>query len=92
MGKIKILVVEDEAIIATSLQKQLENYGYIVPSVEATGEEAIKKVSEDSIDLVLMDIVLLGEMDGIEAADQIRSRFDIPVIYLTAYADETILE
>jgi PAS domain S-box-containing protein len=92
MEKIKILVVEDEAIIATSLQKQLENYGYIVPSVEATGEEAIKKVSEDGIDLVLMDIVLLGEMDGIEAADQIRSRFDVPVIYLTAYADETILE
>jgi PAS domain S-box-containing protein len=92
MEKTKILIVEDEAIISKNLQMRLEKHGYIVPSAVATGEEAIKKSGEDNVDLVLMDIVLLGEIDGIEAADQIRSRFNIPVIYLTAYADETILE
>jgi len=92
MEKTKILVVEDEAIIAKNLQRQLVNYGYVVPYVEATGEGAVSRVSEEGFDLVLMDIVLMGEMDGIEAGGQIRSRFDVPVIYLTAYADETILE
>jgi PAS domain S-box-containing protein len=92
MEKTKILIVEDEAIISKNLQMRLEKQGYIVPSAVATGEEAIKISGEDNVDLVLMDIVLPGEMDGIEAADQIRSRFNIPVIYLTAYADETILE
>lgn len=92
MKKSRILVVEDEAIIAKNLQRQLENYGYTVPAVVATGEDAVKEASGNNIDLVLMDIVLLGEMDGIEAGGQIHSKFDIPVIYLTAYADETMLE
>lgn len=92
MEKVRILVVEDEAIIARDLQRRLENQGYVVTSSVATGEDAIRKAETDSPDLVLMDIVLLGEMDGIEAAGQIRALFDIPVVYLTAYADERILE
>ncbi len=92
MEKTRILVVEDEAIIAKNLQKQLEKQGYAVPAVAATGHDAISKAGEGNIDLVLMDIVLLGKMDGIEAGGEIRSRFNLPVIYLTAYADDSIIE
>lgn len=92
MSKKKILVVEDEAIVAKNIQRCLNKLGYTVPSIVATGEDAIKKVEDSPPDLVLMDIELLGEMDGIEAAKLIKSRFDIPVIYLTAYADEKTLE
>ena len=92
MKKAKILVVEDEAIIAKDLQFQLEEIGYDAPFIAATGEEAFKKVIENNIDFVLMDIMLKGEIDGIEAADRIRSRFDIPVVFLTAYVDDKMLE
>lgn len=88
----KILIVEDEAIIACDLQRRLEHQGYTVTSAVATGEDAIKKAGEDSPDLVLMDIVLLGELDGIDAAGQIRALYGMPVVYLTAYADERTLE
>jgi len=90
--KSRILIVEDEAIIARDLQKRLENQGYIVTSASATGEDAIRRAGTESPDLILMDIVLLGDIDGIEAAGQIRELYDIPVVYLTAYADEGILE
>ncbi|SPP99731.1 Multi-sensor hybrid histidine kinase [Candidatus Sulfobium mesophilum] len=92
MEKIRILVVEDEAIIARDLQKRLHSQGYIVTSAVSTGEDAILKAKTDAPDLVLMDIVLLGEIDGIEAAGRIRALSDIPVVYVTAYADEKILE
>jgi signal transduction histidine kinase len=92
MGDVKILVVEDESIVAKDIERCLKNLGYTVSATVVSGEEAIKKAGEDKPDLVLMDIVLQGEMDGIEAAKQIRSRFNIPIIYLTAYADEAILE
>jgi len=92
MGKYKILVVEDEAIIAKDLQWRLEGMGYEVPALLATGETAIKTAIQMKPDLVIMDIMLLGAIDGIEAADQIRAKIDIPVIYLTAYADDEILE
>lgn len=92
MEKSKILVVEDNAIIAEDLRCRLENLGYIVPFIVATGSEAIDKMKENSIDLVLMDIVLQGDMDGIESAGQIRTKYGIPVIYLTAYADEATLK
>ncbi|MEW6382089.1 MAG: response regulator [bacterium] len=91
MDKAKILIVEDEIIIAKSLQMKLEGEGYLVCGVVSSGERAIQKAEEKRPDLVLMDIVLGGGMDGVEAADQIRSRFNIPVIYLTAYADRDIL-
>src|SRR5574340_1362289 len=92
MEDAKILIVEDEAIIACDLQKRLEHQGYTITSAVATGEDAIKKAGESSPDLVLMDIALLGELDGIDAATQIRRLFDIPVVYVTAYADERVLE
>lgn len=92
MAKTQISIVEDECIIADDIKKSLQNLGYAVSSVTSSGEEAVKKVEENNPDLVLMDIVLQGEIDGIKTADQIRSRFNIPVVYLTAYADDKTLE
>jgi len=92
MTAMRILVVEDESIVAEDLRDSLMSLGYAVPSVEAIGENAIKKAGEIRPDLVLMDIVLHGKMDGIEAAKNIHDRFDIPVVYLTSYSDEQILE
>jgi CheY-like chemotaxis protein len=86
MANAKILVVEDEAIVAKDLQYRLTKFGYTVPAIASSGEEAINKAVEISPDLVLMDIRLKGSMDGIEAAQEIYKRLDIPVIYLTAYA------
>jgi PAS domain S-box-containing protein len=88
----QILVVEDEIIIAENIQRKLKKMGYAVPVIVSSGEEAIKKVKENNPDLVLMDIVIHGNMDGIETAEQIRSCFDIPIVYLTAFADEKTLE
>lgn len=92
MGKARILIVEDEAIIAKDLQWRLEGMGYDAPLIVATGQEAVDKAHETAPDIILMDIMLLGPMDGIEAANRIRQKADIPVIYLTAYADEEVLE
>ena len=92
MAQSRILVVEDEVIVADDIRRSLKNLGYDVPSIVSSGEAAIKKAEEDRPDLVLMDIMLQGKMDGIEAAGNIISRFDIPVVYLTAYSDEKILE
>jgi signal transduction histidine kinase len=88
----RIMIVEDERIIADDIQITLEDLGYTVPCAAASGKDAIDKAEKHRPDLVLMDIVLQGEMDGIDAAKQIYSRFDIPIIYLTAYADESVLE
>jgi CheY-like chemotaxis protein len=92
MAKAKIMIVEDEWITAEDIRMSLESLGFTVTSVSSSGEEAIQNAEKDMPDLVLMDIVLKGEMDGIEAAGQIRSCYNIPIIYLTAYADEKILE
>jgi len=92
MAQIQILVVEDEIIVAEDIRRSLKNLGYNVPSVVSSGEAAIKKAQENNPDLVLMDIMLHGEMDGIAAAGIIRSKFDIPIVYLTAYSDNKILE
>lgn len=92
MAKAEILVVEDERVTAKSIQNRLKRLGYDVPVVVSSGEEAIKAATERRPDLVLMDIKLEGEMDGIQAAEQIRTRCNIPVIYLTAYADEDTLQ
>ena len=92
MTSAKILVVEDEAIVAKDLQNRLIKFGYIVPVIASSGQEAINKAVETSPDLVLMDIKLKGLMDGIEAAREIHKYLDIPVIYLTAYADDKTLE
>lgn len=92
MGKIKIVIVEDESIIAKDIQDTLKNLGYSVPAVVSDGEKAIEAVHKYKPDIVLMDIMLKGEMSGIDAAKIIRDRFNIPVIFLTAYADEETLE
>jgi PAS domain S-box-containing protein len=84
----KILVVEDEAITAMDIQRTLEMLGFEVVSTASRGKEAIKKAEDLKPDLVLMDIILKGSMDGIEAADKIYSIFDIPVVYLSAFSDE----
>jgi len=91
MGRAKILIVEDESIVALNIQSRLERLGYVVTANIPSGETAIQKVEETSPDLVLMDIKLKGTVDGIEAAGQIRNRFQIPVVYLTAYSDDETL-
>ncbi len=88
----KILVVEDERITAEDIKRSLEKVGYIVPAIVSTGEDAVKYSEQYKPDLVLMDIVLEGKIDGIEAAETIKTKFDIPVIYLTAYSDKSTVE
>ncbi|MFH1926808.1 MAG: PAS domain S-box protein [Chloroflexota bacterium] len=88
MASAQILVVEDEIIVAENIRSRLIGLGYTVPAVASSGEEALQKAAETQPDLVLVDIELKGPMDGVEAAEQIRARFDIPVVYLTAYADK----
>jgi two-component system, response regulator PdtaR len=83
----KILVVEDERITAEDIKSGLESAGYQVLDMISSGKEAIEKAGKLQPDLVLMDIKLKGKMDGIEAAGQIKIKYDIPVIYLTAYSD-----
>ncbi len=91
-SKVKILIVEDQFLVANDIKDNLENLGYEISAIATSGEKAVKKAGEGKTDLVLMDIVLRGEMDGIEAAEIIRSRFDLPVIFLTAYRDPKIFE
>ena len=91
MASAQILVVEDEIIVAENIRSRLIDLGYTVPAVASSGEEAIQRAAETQPGLVLMDIKLKGDMDGVEAAEQIRASLDIPVVYLTAYADEDTL-
>lgn len=88
----QVLIVEDELVVATSIQVCLRKVGYEIPAIVSSGEEAIQLAGQIRPDLVLMDIQLQGEMLGVEAAEQIRTQFDIPVVYLTAYADEASLQ
>jgi DNA-binding LytR/AlgR family response regulator len=87
-----ILVVEDESIVAKDIQVCLKKLGYEVVGVESSGEAAIQRAEEVHPDLVMMDIMLKGEMSGIEAADRIRKSQDIPVIFLTAYTDRNTVD
>jgi signal transduction histidine kinase len=92
MNDNKILIVEDELIAAESLSMDLKKLGYQVVAIVTSGEKAIKKVFETEPDLILMDIMLRGEMDGITTAENIRKSLNIPIIYLTAYADFKTIE
>jgi two-component system, response regulator PdtaR len=93
MKKASILVVEDELIVAENLRVTLGGMGYDVPRTACCSEEAIRFVDEHPPDLILMDIRLDGsEFDGVETARRIRGRYDIPVVFLTAYADDETLE
>jgi len=88
MADARILIVEDERIVAKDIQNRLEAFEYTVVGIASSGDEAIQKTEAARPDLVLMDIVIKGDISGVEAAKQIRERFDIPIVYLTAYADE----
>ena len=88
----KILVVEDEHIVAMDIQFTLETLGYKVCGIVSSGEESVEKAFRINPDLILMDIKLKGKMDGISAARQIQSKVKIPVIYLTAFGDENTLK
>jgi CheY-like chemotaxis protein len=91
MLEVKILIVEDEKILAMGLKNKLEKLGFAVTGLASSGLEAIESVKKEQPDLVLMDIVLKGDMDGIDTAKFIVNLHDIPVIYLTAYADDETL-
>ncbi len=89
---IKILVVEDERIIALNIKESLESLGYAVPAIADSGEKAVQKATQLRPDLVLMDIRLKGSIDGIQAAEQIWNSLQIPVIYVTGHSDKSTLE
>ncbi len=92
MAHAKILIVDDEVVVAEAIRRQLRSLGYLVVGVVSSGSEAVQLAGEHRPDLILMDIKLKGPMDGIEAAGTIRSQYAIPVIYLTAFSDEETLE
>jgi len=92
MAKAKILVVEDEGLVARSIQSMLINLGYDCVEIASSGRSAIQKAKEIKPDLILMDIKLRGDMDGIEATEKISENLNTPVVYLTAYADKKTLQ
>jgi CheY-like chemotaxis protein len=92
MANPSILVVEDDGIVAKDLQSRLHMMGYPVNDIAYNGREAVEKAESGRPDIILMDIKLSGDMDGVEAAQIIRNKYSIPVIYLTAYADVKTVE
>jgi len=92
MYRPKIMIVEDEIVVAMELEEKLRAMGYFVGAIVSSGEDAVSEVEVNRPDLVLMDVRLQGEMDGIQAAELIRQRHNVPVIYLTAYADDATLQ
>jgi len=90
--KAKILVVEDDRYAAIYIKQTLESFGFDAIEIAVSGEEAIQKAKEMNSDVVLMDIVLKGKMDGIEAAEIIKEQLGIPIIYLTAYSDDKMVK
>ena len=92
MSGARILVVEDEWLVAQGIKENLGDLGYEVVGLAASGEEALQLALAHRPDLVLMDILLKGGTDGIEVAEQLRHRFEVPVVFLTAYADAQTLE
>jgi PAS domain S-box-containing protein len=92
MSKTKILVVEDESIVARDIRNMLVGLGYDVTGVVAGAKAAVQKAQETAPDIVLMDVMLQGKITGVEAAEQIYTKFSIPVVYLTAYADSTTVQ
>ncbi|KAF5086715.1 methanogen output domain 1-containing protein [Methanobacterium aggregans] len=89
MDNTRVLIIEDESITALEIHKKLETWGYHVVGVAGSGEEAVEIARENRLDLILADIILKGDMDGVEAIEQIYEITDAPVIYLTAHADES---
>jgi CheY-like chemotaxis protein len=87
----KILIVEDENIIALDIRSMLEDLGYMVSAIASSGEESIQKASKMKPDLVLMDIKIKGRIDGVSAGKEIYKQFRIPIVYLTAYSDQATI-
>ena len=93
MNKIKnIVIVEDEIIIAEDLRITLKNLGYHVSALFTEGQSIIDEIDNIQVDLILMDIMLNGVLSGIETAEIIQQKHDIPIIYVTAYANSKILQ
>ncbi len=92
MAAKRILIVEDEGIIAKDIERALQKLAYHVVGIVSTGEEALLQAADERPDLVLMDIMLKGEIDGIETAQRIRQQFGVPVVYLTAFGDPKTLQ
>ena len=91
MHVVKLLIVEDQFLIAELLQMNLKLAGYQVCELVGTGEEAIQQAEKERPDFILMDIHLPGKIDGIEAAQEISQRFQIPIIFMTGYSDEKMM-
>ncbi|MBM3302754.1 MAG: response regulator, partial [Deltaproteobacteria bacterium] len=91
-GAGRIVIVEDDRVTARDLQESLETCGYAVIGVVSDGKEAIDLATAKQPDLVLMDILLEGDLDGIEVAGELRHRLDVPIVYLTAYSREELIE
>lgn len=92
MEKKKIFVVEDESIVSLEIQSRLKSLGYIVSGSASSGDEAIRKIIDLKPDLILMDVRIKGEMDGIETASEVKKIYDVPIIFLTAYADPATIQ
>ena len=91
MAESTIFIVEDEVIVARDIQSRLQKMGYEVTGTAARGEDAVERVLDQQPDLVLMDINLRGEMDGIDAAVNIRAEYDVPIIFCSAYSNKETL-
>ena len=91
MAKANIMVVEDEGVVSIDIRNMLKKAGYSIAAVAFQGDEAVEKAELSAPDIVLMDIGLKGEIDGIEAAKKIRDRFQIPVVFLTGFADKVTM-
>lgn len=87
-----ILIVEDELLIAKNIARKLEKIGYNICKIVSSGQEVIDLINQEKPDLILMDVAIKGEMDGIETATIIKSKLDIPIIFLTAYANDETLD
>ncbi len=90
--KTRIQIVEDERITAEDIKQTLESFGYVVTSIVSDGETAIKNAVKDKPSLILMDIVLKGSLTGIDVARKLKEKYNIPIVYLTAYSDEETLK
>jgi len=88
----RVMVVDDEAVITTQLEERLASMGYAVVGAASSGEEALEMAKQVEPDIILMDIVMPGTLDGIDAAKEVREKLDIPVIFLTAYADDRLVK
>ena len=91
-SKIKILIAEDEAISALSMETALSMAGFDVCGWAATGEEAVKMSRQENPDLIIMDVILNGDVNGLEATEEIRSSSDVPILFITGYDEERLLE